>query len=156
MKVEPKEEFPKLAIKGSTLAELAKEMKAAKAKAKRAEKQMEQYKSLVHRIAIGPLAKLMEDAELDFFNVPGIGSLEYGIEVYPSYLKADTEAVFDWLRKIGDGHLIKETVHHKTLQGWAVSYLSDADNEAPPDILKLTKIPTVAIKAPKKSSKLKK
>ena len=88
--VEGEEVVKELPIKGKTLAELAKELKVAKAKKKKAEGQAKQYGNLIARLATGPLAKLMEDRGEDFTNVPGVGALEYGIEVYPSVFKADT------------------------------------------------------------------
>ena len=152
--VEGEEPVKELPIKGKTLAELAKELKVAKAKKKKLDEQSKQQGHLLSRLATGPLAKLMEDRGEDFTNVPGVGALEYGIEVYPSVLKADTEAFHAWLKKNGEGDLIVASVNYKTLQAWTIRKLENA--EKLPPMLKATKVPTVSIKKEKKSQKLKK
>lgn len=147
-------ELPELQPQGKTLAELAKELKAAITKKKKFEAQMKQYGALVHKLATGPLAKLMEDQELDFFNVPGIGALEYGIEVYPSIKKEDQEAWYGYLRKRGDGSIIVEYIHPKTLQAYVKEQLGNSVKL--PAYVNAAKIPTVSIGKEKKSKKLKK
>lgn len=146
--------LPDLVPQGSNLTELAKELRIAITKKKKFEAQMDQQASLVHKIATGPLAKLMEDQELDFFNVPGIGALEYGIEVYPSIKKEDQAAWYSYLRKKGDGSIIVEYVHPKTQQAYVKEQLGNGVKL--PAFVNAAKIPTVSIGAEKKSKKLKK
>lgn len=149
-----KEELPKLQPKGRTIAELAKELKAAIIEKKRLEGLMEQQKSLVHRIATDKLPKLMEDAEHDFLNVPGVGALEYVIEVYPAIKKEDQDEWYAYLRDNDHGDIIVEYIHPKTLQAFVKEQLGLGVKL--PQYVNAAKIPTVTIGAEKKSNKLKK
>ena len=151
--VEGEKKLPELPIKGTTLAELAKELKLAKAKKKKLEEQSKQQGNLINRLAIGPLAKMMEDRDEDFVNIPGVGALEYGIEVYPSIKKDDQETWFEWLRKNKHGGLIVEYIHYKTLQAFVVEQLGNGVKL--PDYVNAAKIPTVTIGKERKTTKKK-
>lgn len=146
-------ELPKLEPKGKTLAELAKELKAASAKAKKYEALMDQQKSLVHQISVFKLPPLLEDIEGDGVNLPGVGYVESSIEVYPSIKKSDTESFHDWLRANNVGDIIVPYIHFKTLQAFVIEQLNLGT--AFPDYVTIAKIPTAKIKAEKKSAKKK-
>jgi hypothetical protein len=146
-------ELPKLEPKGKTLAELAKELKAASAKAKKYEALMDQQKSLVHQISVFKLPPLLEDIEGDGVNLPGVGYVESSIEVYPSIKKDDTESFHDWLRANKNGGIIVQYIHYKTLQAFVIEQLNAG--VAFPDYVNIAKIPTAKIKAEKKSAKKK-
>lgn len=143
--------LPTLEPKGSTLPELAKELKKASALAKKFEAQMDQQKSLVHKLTVFKIPPLMENIESDFVNVPGVGLLELGIEVYPSIKKDDTPAFHAFLRENQHGDIIVPCIHFKTLQAFVAEQL--ANGETFPDYVNIAKIPTAKLKkekAPKK------
>lgn len=98
---------------------------------------------MIHKIAVLRIPPLMENLELDDFNAPGVGRVELGIEVYPSLKKDDEERFFAWLRERDDGDIIKETVHHKTLQSFIKELLENGEN--PPDFMVVAKIPTAKL-----------
>lgn len=149
-------ELPELQPQGTTITELAKELRAAMTKAKKCEKLMEQQKSLIYKIAVGKLPPLMENTEQDMINLPGIGKLEYGIEIYPSIKVDDKPDFFAWLRKNKSGDIIKEDVHYKTLQSFVREQLSNPEGLKLPEIVNVAKIPTVTLGKELKSKKSKK
>jgi hypothetical protein len=54
---------------------------------------------LIHRLSTIAMPPLMDDIEGDGVNLPGIGYVELGIELYP-YVKVDDEdKFFNWLRR---------------------------------------------------------
>lgn len=147
-------ELPELFPKGKTIADLAKELKAANTAKKKYEALMNQQVSLIHKISVGSLPKLMEDIQGDGLNVPGVGYAELVIEIYPSVKKDDEPEFFDWLRDRGDGDLIKESIHYKTLQAWTIEQIDDPEKAGDlPDILNVGKVPTVKLKAERKKAR---
>lgn len=153
MKVDNKV-LAKLLPKGSTVAELAKELKAATAAKQKYEKLAEQQKSLAHLIAVTRLPKLMEDMEGDGINVPGVGYAELVIEIYPYVKVEDQERFYAWLRKNDMGDLIKETIHPQTLKAWAGDMVDDPEQAGSlPEYLTVGKVPTVKLRAEKKKRK---
>lgn len=152
-KVAGEKKLPELPIKGTTLAELAKELKVAKAKKKQLEDKSKQQGNLINRLATGPLAKMMEDRDEDFVNVTGVGALEYGIEVYPSIKKENEAEWHEWLRAHEHGSIIVPHIHYKTLQAFVIEQLGD--NVKLPDYVNAAKIPTVTISKERKSTKKK-
>jgi len=137
--------------KGKTLPELVKEYKAAIAKKKKLEEQVEDLGSLIHKIAVEKIPPLMENLDTDFFNVPGVGAVEYGIEVYPSIKKDDQDAWFKWLRSKKLGAIIVEYIHPKTLQAFVKEQLGQQTEF--PSYVNIAKIPTAKLKAERKGKK---
>lgn len=117
---------------------------------------MEQQKSLVHRLCTVAIPPLMEDLEGDGVNIPGVGFVEVGVELYPYVKVDDQDRWFKWLRDGGNGGIIKETIHHKTLQAFVGEQIDDPEKAGLlPDYLTVGKIPTAVLKAEKKSKKRK-
>lgn len=149
--------LPELAITGKKLADHAKQLKDALAKKKKFERQMDQQVNLIHRLSTIAMPPLMEDIEGDGVNLPGIGYVELGIELYPYVKVEDLYTFFNWLDDTGNGAIAKRTIHHKTLQAWVAEQIDDAEKAAKlPDYLTIGKIPTAKLKAEKKSSKKRK
>ena len=111
---------------------------------------MDQQKSLIYELQVKAIPKLMEDISGTGLNIAGVGYLELGIEVYPSIKKEDEDQWFAWLRKQGLGGIIKETIHHKTLQA-TVSEQLDKGTKFP-DYVNVALIPTAELKAEKKKA----
>lgn len=63
-------------------------------------------------------------------------------QVRPRYLKENEDQVFDYLRGIGRGDLIKETVHPKTLQSFCKEQIEEGRNVGC-DYIKVDLIPDV-------------
>jgi hypothetical protein len=148
--------LPELQPQGKTVTELAKELKAAKVKAKKHEKLMDQQKSLIYKIEVQKLPTLMEGLDQDIINLPGVGKLEYGIEVYASVKVEDKPTLFDWLRDNEAGDLIKEDVHYKTLNSFVTEQLANPEGLKLPEYMNVAKIPTVKLGKELKSKKSKK
>lgn len=143
-----KQELPALEPKGKTVAELVKELKAAVAKKKKFEEEAERYGSLVHKIAVLKLPPLMENAELDYMNVPGVAGVELVTEVYPSIKKEDIEAWYKWLRENKHGDIIVPYIHPKTQQAFVKEQL--IAGKTFPAYVNIAKVPTAKLKAVKK------
>jgi hypothetical protein len=106
---------------------------------------------MIHKIAVLRIPQLMENLELDEFNAPGVGRVELEIEVYPNLTKANVAAFYEWLRERGDGDIIQETVHHKTLQAFVKELL--VAGEELPECITAAKIPTAKLLAERKRKK---
>lgn len=151
-RVEKKEET--VTIKGKTVAELAKEMKGWQAKKKKAEEAAEFAGKHVHEIAVKRLPPLLEDIEGDGINLPGVGYVRIGIELYPFYKKDDEPIFYKWLRDNEQGSIIKETIHPKTLQAWAGDMIDDPETAGTlPPCLTVAKVPTAKVLKEQKSKK---
>jgi hypothetical protein len=147
-----KEEKPKYVVKGKTLTDLAKEVKPLIQKKKKLEGQVEELSSAIHAILVGVVPKIMEDAEQDFVNIPGIGALELSTEVYP-YVAGDAiDTFYKWLRERQQGAIIKETIHPKTLQAFVKEQL-EAGVDFKDSGCKIGLVPTAKLKAEKKTKK---
>lgn len=141
-----KNEAPKLEPQGSTLPELVKELREWTDKKKALDAEVEVAKSMIHKIAVLRLPSLMDKLGQDDFNAPGYGRVELNNEVYAHVNKEHEDAFFEFLREQGEGDLIKESVHHKTLNGWAEGVLGDPERAALlPDYVNITEIPTAKL-----------
>lgn len=149
--------LPELPITGKRLVDHAKQLKEAIRLRKKFEAQMEQQKNLVHRLTTIAIPPLMEQIVGDGVNLPGVGYVEVGIELYPYVKVDDIPDFYAWLRENDAGGIIKETIHHKTLQAWVGEMIDDPEKAGTlPPMLTVGKIPTAVLKAEKKSSKKRK
>lgn len=93
----------------------------------------------------GVFPEMMDAADLDRFSEQGIGSAKLGVKVFANVLVDNTEAFHAWLRDKGQGSLIKETVHHKTLEALCRELYASGE-EYPEDIIRITAIPAVTFR----------
>lgn len=88
---------------------------------------------------------MMQDADLDKISEQGIGSAKLGARVFVS-VRADLRPrFFEWLRKRGNGSLIKEEVHHKTLEAFGRELYENGE-DYPDDLITITAIPAVTFR----------
>ena len=132
---------------GLTLPEYAKLQKKLDAKRTKAQSVVDECKSLIYQIAVKHIPPLMEKLEQEAFDFDG-GRIELRQEVHPSFTQANQAAFYQWLRKTGNGSLIKETVNPKTLKAFAEEQLEA--NKPLPESLTVAIIPTAKLLGPSK------
>lgn len=135
------------------LPEYAKLLKTLEAKKTKAHAIVEECKSLIYQIAVKHVPPLMEKLEQEAFETSD-GRIELRQEVHPSFTQANQEAFYGWLRKTGNGSLIKETVNPKTLKAFAEEQLEA--NKPLPTSLTVAIIPTAKLLAGKNKRSRKK
>jgi len=79
----------------------------------------------------------MEDEGLASMNVMGTGRISLRTDVYANIPAPTRENAFNWLRGMGHGGMIKETVHSGTLKALMKSILRDGGDLPPEDVIKV-------------------
>lgn len=83
------------------------------------------------------LPKMFDENDLDLVRVPELARSFYPQTKYSASV-ADKDKLFEWLREMGQGELISETVNSSTLAGFLKTKMLDEGIEAPEDIARLT------------------
>lgn len=136
---------------GSTLPALVRELRDLTAARKAAEAEAERCSSAIHAIATKFIPPLMENLELDEFNVPDIGRVELRQEVYAHVNKEHTATFHQWLKDNGHADLVVPYVFPATLKAFASEQLGQG--VALPDFMGSAFVPTAKLLAPRKSKK---
>ena len=83
------------------------------------------------------LPKMFDEGDLDLVRIPELARSFYPQTKYSAAV-GDKDKLFAWLRELGQGELISETVNSSTLAGFLKSKLLDEGIEAPEEIARLT------------------
>lgn len=78
--------------------------------------------------------------------IDGVGICKLVSQVYPRIKDVDKDAVYNAIRAMGEGGMIKtvESIHHKTLQGWVNTRLEK--NETLPEGIEIFTKKSIKIK----------
>lgn len=96
------------------------------------------------KTAADGLIKAMTDQGLDSFKAQGF-LISKGKRVFPSVLVENRPKQMAWLREIGCGHLIQETVNAQTFAAFIRKDIMEAGREVP-DFVKVFEEPTISLR----------
>lgn len=99
------------------------------------------YKQL-ERLDKGILPKKFEDAGLDLVRVPELSRSFYPTTKYGAKVH-DKDKLYAWLKEIGQGDLITETVNSSSLAGLLKDMSLNEGRDAPEDVAQLTSYQTI-------------
>lgn len=146
-----KDDAPELEPKGKTLPELVREQKFWETRKRWADKVAKRASSIIHTISVKRIPPLMEAMDQEGTTIKGVARVEIENVVYCYVPVGRIEEFHEWLRERGDDALIKEAVHHKTLNSWAAEVLGDPEAAKDlPDYVNITEVPTAKLKATRK------
>lgn len=106
---------------GTKVGDLMKELRKKKDAKANLEEELSELNKAIQGIELGALPAAFAEAQIPegaSVTIPGIGrgKVEQGVWVQ---VKADNKHLLnDQVRALGDGDLIKETIHPKTLESW--------------------------------------
>lgn len=133
---------------GTTLAELAAEVKPLIARKKELTAEVEELEAAIHMLLVKTIPAKMEKLDTDGTNIKGVGYLELNTILYPYVKVEDREKFYGWLEERGDRHIVKEAINPKTLQAF-VTEQDEAGTEFP-EYVTISRVPTAVLKAEKK------
>lgn len=88
------------------------------------------------------LPKKFDDADLDLVRIPDLERSFYPQTKY-SAKTLDKEKLMEWLRDLGQGELISETVNASTLAGFLKERMLEEGIDPPEEIVQLTNYKTI-------------
>lgn len=98
-------------------------LKALSTTASALEERVKQIKLQKDDLESNIIPKLMERAEIEKVSFQGLGTLYLRTEPKCSVLVEDKPKFFAWLKENGHEDILKEDVHHQTLNSWAKEIL---------------------------------
>lgn len=113
-----------------------------------AEKLAKRAGSIIHTISVKRIPPLMEEMDQTDTTIKDVAKVVIENIVYCYVPVGHVEEFHAWLRDRGDEALIKESVHHKTLNSWAAEILGDPEAEVP-EYVNISEVPTAKLKAPR-------
>jgi hypothetical protein len=133
----------------------AKALRKLKDEKKKTEERLTTINKRIVEVETIELPKLMEDNEIDKFNVAGVGTIFLSTEVYASVLKEDRPKLYQWARDKGHGGMVGDWIFPNTLTAFVKGQLIDqaengvTDGNSLPNFIKATKVPTANLRRSK-------
>ena len=92
------------------------------------------------------IPQMCEEAGVEGMKVEGVGSLILTGDMYVNIPAASREDTHTWLRDMGYGDLIKETVNSSTLKSWAKGMVERGDDLPDEEMIKMTPFTRASIR----------
>lgn len=130
--------------KGVKAAELAIALYDLKTAYKELDDVLKMYYHIHNQIDKSVLPARLEEQDLDMIRVPEIGR-SFSVKDMITASMVDKDKAFEWLRSIGQGDIIQETVNAGTLGSFCRNLLLEQGTEPPEDAVKVNTYKSISI-----------